>query len=148
METCRPIISDPRDLADVPGLTVVCLRPAGAVAEVFAQTQGALRAIVGDEAAYWPAAHVTLAAFGTARVPSSSLDEMTIATLTGRWAAAVPTLSIGVEDLDVFAEVQIPVLPRISASPADCLADEAELVSYDGGPERLLGRFPLEGSLP
>ncbi len=33
----------------------------------------------------------------------------------------------------------------ISVPPAVCVADEAELVGFDGGPERLLGRFSLQG---
>jgi hypothetical protein len=33
----------------------------------------------------------------------------------------------------------------ITVRPASCVVDEAELVGFNGGPDRLLGRFPLLG---
>ena len=43
---------------------------------------------------------------------------------------------------EVEAAVRAVAVPR-----ASCVAEEAELVGFDGGPERLLGRFPLLGSV-
>jgi hypothetical protein len=35
------------------------------------------------------------------------------------------------------------VVPDIQVHPAACSVEHAELVTYDGGPERLAGSFPL-----
>jgi 2'-5' RNA ligase len=53
-------------------------------------------------------------------------------------------LSIGYVEEERWPTLEA-ALNDLSVSPASCTADAVELVGFDGGPERLIGRFPLLG---
>jgi len=54
-------------------------------------------------------------------------------------------LSVVYHGADAWSDV-VAAVEGLAAPDASCIVDAVELVGFDGGPERLLGRFELAGS--
>jgi CubicO group peptidase (beta-lactamase class C family)/2'-5' RNA ligase len=199
-----PVIPHPPP--DVAGTAYVVLRPAGVLAERFADLQAEVTKHIGGVSALKPAPHVTLKAFGTSERPVVENDVPSIADVVRAWSATTPPLRIRAEATDAFDDETVPVV-RVAATPAlraalvdlrrrcadaalpagysdvhgadgwifhlslaypvglddrrwreltawlrdqevpgdESMVHAADLLMYDGGPERWIGRYPLRG---
>jgi 2'-5' RNA ligase len=111
----QPFIDDPDDLALLEGQRYVVLRPAGAVAAVYADVANAVRERAAGLPLSFPARpHVTLGGFPA----GTSLNELQ--QLVERWASLVPPLQVVVDGIGFFpfpfqvVIIQIQRIPELS----------------------------------
>lgn len=121
MAARRPFVTDPAHLDQLTGRASLCARPSGEVEEAFERAQAQVREIVGDEGASWPAAHMTLAGFGTRDRPVDEPMQRSIAALVDRCTSAISPLRLEVTGFDAFVQDRVPILairstPELSAA--------------------------------
>jgi CubicO group peptidase (beta-lactamase class C family) len=106
----EPMIVDDADLSDAAGTAYVVVRPAGDLADAFGGWQGEVLDRLGGAPAGVPRAHATIKGFGSSRVPLTPEDEVGIAEVVASWAAAHGPVELLCEGLDLFEDVEVPVV--------------------------------------
>jgi CubicO group peptidase (beta-lactamase class C family) len=110
-----PIVVDDRLLADAAGSVFVVVRPVGRLAEAFTEWQDRALDRIGAPATIAPAAHATLASFGSRSDPVGSRDEARIVETVTAWAVERAPIDLRALRLGVLDGVPVVSLERTAS---------------------------------
>jgi 2'-5' RNA ligase len=132
--------ADEREVAEVVAAWAAQTRPlalhAGAIGVFDAPEEGRIVYVLAESSAALRAALAALRA-RTADFPESGSD----AIATEDWIFHLSLAYAETVEDAIWAEIE--AWARRMTSDATCVCDRVDLLAYDGGPERALGRFPL-----